>query len=77
MRYELFKNGRLVETELEDFAVRYYERDDFRRLLDTAGFVGIRAARPHDDAELGGEDNAVVFECSRPSGSPRAEPRAH
>ena len=66
MRYELFENGRLVETELEDFVVRYYELDDFQRLLDTAGFVGIRATRPYDDAEPGDEDDTVVFECTRP-----------
>jgi hypothetical protein len=65
-RYELFKKGRLVETELEDFVLRYYERDEFQRLLETAGFAGIRVARPHDDGvEPGDEDSTIMFECRR------------
>ena len=41
--YELFRNGRLVETELEEFNIRFYERDEFQLLLEQTGFVGIEA----------------------------------
>ena len=67
-RYELFKNGRLVETELEDFTIRFYERDEFQLLLEQVGFVGIRASRAGDDAEPSHDDDTIVFECSRPGG---------
>ena len=66
MRYELFENGRLVDTELEDFAVRYYERDQLQRLLAAAGFVDIRTARSYDDTEPSDEDDTVVIDCIRP-----------
>lgn len=65
-RYELFVDGRLVDTELEEYTIRFYEPDDFRQLLESAGFVDIRASRPYSDEEPREEDAEIIFECSRP-----------
>lgn len=65
-RYELFVDGRLVDTELEEYTVRHYEPDDFQQLLESAGFIDVQATRPYGDEELGEEDAEIVFECTRP-----------
>jgi len=38
-KYEMVENGRLIETEYEDFAVRYHDRASFRERLQQEGFV--------------------------------------
>jgi SAM-dependent methyltransferase len=65
-KYELFKDGSLIETELEDFAIRVYERDEFQNLLEAAGFVNIRATKAYEDAEPDEEDTTIVFEGWKP-----------
>jgi len=65
-KYELFKDGSLIETELEDFAVRVYEEDEFQKLLEATGFNNIRATKAYQDAEPGREDTTIVFECWKP-----------
>jgi hypothetical protein len=63
-RYELFREGRLLETEWEELSVRMYEPAEFGTLLRETGFANIRqldkAARSPFD------DDAIVFECRRP-----------
>jgi SAM-dependent methyltransferase len=67
-RYELVKDGQLLATELEDFRVRSYEQEEFRALLEQAGFADIRALKPYDDASADDSDDAIVFSCRRPTG---------
>jgi len=62
-KYELFKEGSLIETELEDFALRVYERDEFQKLLEATGFNNIRATKTYQDAEPDKEDTTIAFEC--------------
>ena len=40
MRYELVKNGKLLETEFEDFNLRYYGLAEFTQLLKAWAFSG-------------------------------------
>ena len=61
-RYELFRDGQLLETEWEELNVRLYEPAEFRTLLAGSGFVDVRQL---DDAGPG-EDGAMLFECRRP-----------
>ena len=65
-RYDLFVDGRLVDTELEEYVLRHYEPDDFRQLLESAGFVEVQATRPYSGEESREEDASIVFECTRP-----------
>lgn len=65
-RYELFKNGHLIETELEDFPAKYYEREEFQQLLEATGFVDIRVNKAYQDAEPGIEDRSIIFRCRKP-----------
>jgi SAM-dependent methyltransferase len=67
-RYELVKDGQLLATELEDFRVRSYASDEFRALLEQAGFGDIQALKPYDDAPADESDDAIVFRCRKAVG---------
>ena len=64
--YGVFDNGRLIESETENLSLRLYEQAEFCRLLEAAGFSGIRATRPYCEVEPTEGDAAVVFGCRRP-----------
>jgi hypothetical protein len=63
-RYELFKDGQLLASEYEDFRVRSYASDEFRSLLERAGFQRIEALKPYERAAADASDDAIVF-CAR------------
>ncbi len=60
-RYELVEAGRLVATEYEEFRVRSYAIDEFRRMLAEAGFVGIEPLKPYARQAAEADDDAIVF----------------
>lgn len=60
-RYELVKDGQVLEVEHDDFRVRSYESEEFRRLLERAGFVDIEALKPYERAPADPSDDAIVF----------------
>lgn len=64
-RYELVEQGRLVESEFEDFAVKHYEPDEFSGLLAQAGFTKIRCFKPYENTAPGVDDDGLLFECVR------------
>jgi SAM-dependent methyltransferase len=63
-RYELFKDGRLLESEYDDFRVRSYASEEFRGLLEQAGFDRIEALKPYAREPADESDDAIVF-CAR------------
>lgn len=65
-KYELFKDGHLVEIELGDFVLRFYERDESQQLLEAAGFSNVKASKAYEDVEPDGEDTTIVFQCRKP-----------
>jgi hypothetical protein len=60
-KYELYEDGRLTNTELEHFATRFYEKEEFMSLLREAGFKNIKATKPHNDTEPDETDHSIVF----------------
>jgi len=60
-KYELYENGRLVDTELEHFATRFYELEEFRNLLEEAGFRHIKATKPFTGLPPDPYDKTVLF----------------
>ncbi len=64
-RYELVKNGQLLEVEYEDFRVRCYDKDEFAALLSAAGFSDIHALRPYEGCPADDSDEAFVFSARR------------
>ena len=65
-RYELIKDGELLEIEFEDFILRRYEPDELISLLSSAGFVDIRAFGWYQKQPPADGDSAVIMECRKP-----------
>jgi len=64
-RYQLFMNGQLIESEVEDFFLRLYEPAKFQRLLEETGFTAVRVTKAHADTPVEGNESVVVFQCRR------------
>jgi hypothetical protein len=64
-RYELIRDGRLLETEWEDFDLRLYEAGEFSGLLESAGFTDIRMHGGYDLKPLEAADDTIIYECRR------------
>jgi len=65
-RFELVKDARLLETEFEDFDLRYYEPEEFAQLLENTGFRAVRTWKAHEFRPPEDADEAIVFECVKP-----------
>ncbi len=64
-RYELIVGGKLVETQFEELKVRSYAPEDFRSLLESAGFRDIEALKPYERAAADETDDAIVFSARK------------
>lgn len=65
-RYELVHNNRIVETEIEEMAMRFHDPDELVKRLHDVGFTSVkmmgeydRNTAPHADAQC------VVYECRK------------
>jgi hypothetical protein len=67
-RYELVKDGQVLGLEYDDFRVRSYTLEEFRGLLEQAGFGSIQALKPYARVPVDESDEAVVFQCRKSSG---------
>jgi hypothetical protein len=65
-RYELIKDGRLLEVEWEELEERLYEPEEFRALLEAAGFTDIRHSTGSVLDASDDSDHSLVFSCVRP-----------
>jgi hypothetical protein len=65
-RYELVVAGRVVETEVELFALRVYEPADIEAALVRTGFADVRMRRPWRDQEPDARDPTIVYLCTKP-----------
>jgi len=65
-RYELVIDGRVVETEMEEFNLRAYEAQEFQVLLERAGFVDVKVLKAFEQRAPDPDDEGLVFECRRP-----------
>jgi SAM-dependent methyltransferase len=65
-RYELVVDGRVVETEMEEFNLRNYEPAELRALLAETGFVDIKLLKAFEQCAPDDDDEGFVLECRRP-----------
>lgn len=65
-RYELVQDGKLLDTEFEDFDLKFYEARDFESELERAGFTHIEQWKPYEFRPADDADEAIVFGCSKP-----------
>lgn len=59
------EDGKVCETELEEFNLRLYDRTEFRSLLKDAGFCEIRCLKPYSGEPAGDSEECAVFECRK------------
>jgi SAM-dependent methyltransferase len=64
-RYELVKDGRLLETEIEDFNLRFYSAAEFGDLLRAAGFGDVRLLGDFGDGSSEPGDGSLLFEAAK------------
>ena len=64
--YELFADGVLVETELDEWMCHYWEPDELRELLEGAGFVDVQVTKAFTSLPLDGEETSVSLLAVRP-----------
>lgn len=65
-RYHLFKNGRLIESEVEYFLLRFYEPARFQGLLENTGFTAIQVTQAFEDIGIEENESVIIFQCRRP-----------
>jgi ubiquinone/menaquinone biosynthesis C-methylase UbiE len=65
-RYELVIGGRIIETEMEEFTLRAYEPQELQALLESAGFVDVKAVKAFEQRAPDADDEGLVFECHKP-----------
>lgn len=66
LRYEVEQAGELVDTEERRWRLRWYTQDQFRALLEEAGFALIEVLRG-DGTPSGPEDPAFIFRARSPA----------
>ncbi len=66
LRYDLIQEGRIIETEVEDFPLRFFEPQEMHQLLAEAGFTEIKRWSLFDFKEPGPDDETLLFEAVKP-----------
>jgi hypothetical protein len=61
LRYEKWKKGQLVATELQDFSLRAYGQWEFASLLKESGFKKIRMSGDYGNPEIHGDTQTFCF----------------
>jgi len=64
-RYEVIKDGQLLETEWEELDLRLYEAPEFSILLESTGFTDIQMYGGYDLKPLEPADDTIIYECRR------------
>ena len=63
--YQLIKDGQLLDKELEQLSIRYYELMEFSGLLSNAGFAVVDCRAPHGNSKATPADNGAIFVCRK------------
>lgn len=64
-RYDIIRDGQVLETEWEQFNLRYYQPESFAKLLREAGFVNIDYHNAYDPHQPEARSESLVFICTR------------
>ena len=67
LRYERWRDNRLVEAQLEPMAQRFWGLDEFALALAAAGFTGVQACGGYERGRsVRPGDRVMTFEATRP-----------
>lgn len=65
-RYEKWDNGRLIETELERFSLRWYGVEEFRMILELIGYKDISLSADYNYGQYPDDSTQIItFEASK------------
>jgi len=65
-KYELVDNNKIVQTEIEEYKIRFYDFDVLSDMLSDVGFRNIRIIKTFDNHSKPGINNeATVYECKK------------
>ncbi|WP_338752702.1 class I SAM-dependent methyltransferase [Bacillus sp. FJAT-52991] len=66
LKYEKWRKGKLIETELQRFAMRWYGIEEFKLLLESIGFADITCSADYQYKKQPSKDTQVItFEAVR------------
>lgn len=63
IKYEVYQDGKLVDTLIDEIQCRYYGKFELELLLEKAGFCEIRTYGDFQDKEASDGDEVVTFRC--------------
>ena len=63
IKYEVYRDGELIDTLLNQMQCRYYGKYELQLLLEKAGFSKIRTYGSFQDREANESDRIVTFRC--------------
>ena len=63
IKYEVYQDGKLTDTLLDEIQCRYYGKYELQLLLEKAGFCEIRTYGDFQDKEASDGDEVVTFRC--------------
>lgn len=67
IKYEKWRNGTLIQTELQRFALRWYGVEEFKYVLESCGFADIVISADFDQGKAVTSDKQqYVYEAIRP-----------
>lgn len=65
-RYDLVEGNAIVQTEIENFRVRFYDPSELCALLKEAGFSSVKTIKAFEHGQTpGGQDEVIVYECRK------------
>lgn len=64
MRFEVYKSGRLIDSEMRTHQLRWYHKHEFELMLETVGFEHITVLGDYSDAPATDQHSELVF-CAR------------
>ena len=64
-RYELVKDGKLMDTEFEYFDLRSYDCAEISALLQEANFTEIKASADYTGTPVADAGDGIIIECSK------------
>ena len=66
LRYTVERPGQPNEVFFRDHRLRHFHEEEFRGILEAAGFVGISVRRGYTESESSSTDDDLVFSARRP-----------
>jgi SAM-dependent methyltransferase len=64
-KYELFEDGKLVDTELEVIDQRYWEIEELATVIMDSGFADVRLLKPYTETPARADESDVILDCRR------------